>query len=206
MINNFSATNKRVPIYYQGLRRLQKLGIDKVKSSELADYLNIQASTIRRDFSMIGELGKQGYGYNVDYLVEIFKKELGIKTMHAILIGVGNLGTALLNYDFEAEFGLVITKAYDANPLLIGKEINGIKIEKLGEGCSIYDDAEIAIVCVNNENAQTVVDNLTNCNIRGILNFTTERFASTIKTAVHNVDLSSELLVLAYHVQKTMGE
>ncbi len=206
MINNFSATDKRVPIYYQGLRRLQKLGIDKVKSSELADYLNIQASTIRRDFSMIGELGKQGYGYNVDYLVDIFKKELGIKTMNAILIGVGNLGTALLNYDFEEEFGLVITKAYDTNPLLIGKEINGVKIEQLGVSCSLYDDAEVAIVCVNNENAKTVVDNLTSCNVRGILNFTTERFASTKNTAVHNVDLSSELLVLAYHVQRLMGE
>lgn len=205
MINNFSATDKRVPIYYQGLRRLQKLGIDKVKSSELADYLNIQASTIRRDFSMIGELGKQGYGYNVDYLVDIFRKELGIKTMNAILIGVGNLGTALLNYDFETEFGLVIKKAYDANPLLIGKEINGVVIEKLDEGCSIYSDAEIAIVSVNNENAKQVVDNLTGCNIKGILNFTTERFASTKQTAVHNVDLSSELLVLAYHVQKIMG-
>ncbi len=205
MINNFSATDKRVPIYYQGLRRLQKLGIDKVKSSELADYLNIQASTIRRDFSMIGELGKQGYGYNVDYLVDIFRKELGIKTMNAILIGVGNLGTALLNYDFETEFGLVIKKAYDANPLLIGKEINGVVIEKLDDGCSIYSDAEIAIVSVNNENAKQVVDNLTGCNIKGILNFTTERFASTKQTAVHNVDLSSELLVLAYHVQKIMG-
>lgn len=206
MINNFSATVKRVPIYYQGLRRLQKLGIDKVKSSELADYLNIQASTIRRDFSMIGELGKQGYGYNVDYLVNVFREELGIKTMNAILIGVGNLGTALLNYDFEEEFGLVIKKAYDSNPLLIGKEINGVKIEELAPGCSLYDDAQIAIVCVNSENAKTVVDNLTNCNVRGILNFTTERFASTKKTAVHNVDLSSELLVLAYHVQKILED
>ncbi|MFV0499221.1 MAG: redox-sensing transcriptional repressor Rex [Bacilli bacterium] len=206
MISNFSATNKRVPIYYQGLRRLQKLGIDRVKSSELADYLNIQASTIRRDFSMIGELGKQGYGYNVDYLVEILKKELGIKTMSAILFGVGNLGTALLNYDFEEEFGLVIQKAYDNNPLLIGKEINGIKIEELSDECSLYTNAEIAIVCVNSEYAKDVVDKLTHCNIKGILNFTTERFASTKQTAVHNVDLSGELLILAYHVQKIMGE
>lgn len=204
MINNFSATDKRVPIYYQGLRRLQKLGIDKVKSSELADYLNIQASTIRRDFSMIGELGKQGYGYNVDYLVNVFREELGIKTMNAILIGVGNLGTALLNYDFEEEFGLVIKKAYDSNPMLIGKKINGIEIEELTPKCSLYKEAEIAIVCVNSENAKTVVDSLTNCNVRGILNFTTERFASTKSTAVHNVDLSSELLVLAYHVQKIL--
>ncbi len=206
MVININATDKRVPIYYQGLRRLQKLGIDRVKSSELADYLNIQASTIRRDFSVIGELGKQGYGYNVDYLVEIFKKELGIKTMNAILIGVGNLGTALLNYNFEDEFGLVIKKAYDTNPLLIGKEINNIKIEELSKECALYQDAEIAIVCVNSESAKDVVDSLTNCNVRGILNFTTERFASTEKTAVHNVDLSGELLVLAYHVQKMMEE
>ncbi len=204
MKNNISATAKRVPVYYQGLKRLQKLGIDKINSTELADYLNIQASTIRRDFSMIGELGKQGYGYNVDYLVEVFKKELGIKQMNAILIGVGNLGTALLNYNFEDEFGLVISKAYDSNPLLIGKEINGIKIESLNQECSLYDDTDIAIVSVNSESAKEVIDNLSQCKVRGILNFTTERFASTKHTVVHNVDLSTELLILAYNVQKIM--
>lgn len=198
------ATMKRIPIYYHGLKRLQKLGIDRVSSSELADYLNIQAPSIRRDFSMIGELGKQGYGYNVDYLVEVFKNELGIEETRAILIGVGNLGSALINYDFYEEFGLRIIKAYDTNKVLVGKTINGVKIEKLEDSCSLYDECDIAIVCVNSGSAKDIVNKLMGCGVKGILNFTTERFASTKKTTVHNVDLSSELLVLAYHVQKMM--
>ncbi len=204
MKNNVNATARRVPIYYQGLKRLQRLGIERVKSVELADYLNIQASTIRRDFSMLGELGKQGYGYNVDYLVEVFKEELGIRETKAVLIGVGNLGTALLNYNFEEEFGLKIVKAYDTNKYLIGKTINGITIEKASEECNLQEEADIAIVCVNCESAKAVVTNLQQCKIKGILNFTTERFASSKETRVHNVDLSSELLVLAYNIQKEM--
>ncbi len=198
------ATMKRIPIYYHGLKRLQKLGVDRVSSSELADYLSIQAPSIRRDFSMIGELGKQGYGYNVDYLVEVFKNELGIQDTKAVLFGVGNLGTALLNYDFYEEFGLRIVKAYDNNPLVVGKSLNGVEIESLPENCILYDDCDIAIVCVNPDSAHEIVSKLMNCGVKGILNFTTERFSSTKQTAVHNVDLSSELLVLAYHVQKMM--
>ncbi len=198
------ATMKRIPIYYHGLRRLQNLGVDRVSSAELADYLNINAPSIRRDFSMVGELGKQGYGYNVDYLVKVFRSELGIQDTKAVLIGVGNLGSALINYDFYDEFGLRIVKAYDRNSLIVGKTINGVTIEKFEENCILYEQCDIAIICVDSKDAKGIVDNLMKCGIKGILNFTTERFASTKKTAVHNVDLSSELLVLAYHVQKMM--
>ncbi len=200
------ATMKRIPIYYHGLKRLQKLGVDRVSSIELADYLSIHAPSIRRDFSTIGELGKQGYGYNVDYLVEVFKNELGIQDTKAALIGVGNLGTALINYDFYEEFGLRIVKAYDKSDLLVGKQINGVLVEKLEKSCVLFDECDIVIVCVDSSSAKEIVANLISCGVKGILNFTTERFTSTKNTAIHNVDLSSELLVLAYRVQKMMEE
>ena len=71
------ATLKRYPVYLKALRKLSRDGIKKVMSSELADFVNIKSTTIRRDFSLMGQLGKQGYGYDVDELIEIFSKELG---------------------------------------------------------------------------------------------------------------------------------
>ena len=89
------ATFQRYPIYLKALRKLQKHDVDRVMSKELADLVNIEPTTIRRDFSFLGNLGKQGYGYSVDRLVEIFNRELGMDfDEKIILIGAGNLGCA----------------------------------------------------------------------------------------------------------------
>ncbi len=197
-----SAMEKRFPIYYQGLIRLQKRGITRIRSSELSSIFGVESSSIRRDFSSLGELGKQGYGYNVDHLIKIIGDKLGITKTSAILVGAGSLGKAFLKYDFKDEFDLEIVNAYDIDDSIVGTEINGIKINKFDNNCNYVDNATIAIVTVNSDYVAEVIEKLIKCRIKGILNFTSERFMSTDGTYIHNVDLSAELLNVVYSVQK----
>ena len=94
------ATLQRYPVYLKALRKLQKNGVERIMSKELSSFVDIEPTTIRRDFSFLGNLGKQGYGYDVDKLIEIFNSQLGVDfDEKIILVGAGNLGRALMNYN-----------------------------------------------------------------------------------------------------------
>ena len=111
------ATLQRYPIYLKALRNLKEAGITKIMSRELARYVDVLPTTIRRDFSLIGHLGKQGYGYDVDELINVFSSQLNIDFDERIaLIGVGNLGKALLNYNNWDHVMGEVTCAFDRNP------------------------------------------------------------------------------------------
>src|SRR5699024_11969047 len=94
-------TARRLPVYYRYLDRLSSLGVHKISSAEISRALNIDPATIRRDLSYLGALGKKGYGYDVEYLIQFLREFLKQnETTHVALVGVGNLGTALIKYDF----------------------------------------------------------------------------------------------------------
>lgn len=186
------ATIQRYPIYLKALRRLQSEQISKIMSSELADIVGIAPTTIRRDFSLIGSLGKQGYGYDVDSLVEIFSNELGVNyNEKIILIGCGNLGRALLNYNKWANVVGEIVCAFDQKPDALQQvaipvyDIKDIK-ENLPQGC------RIAILCITN-NIQNTVDQLVDLGIKGFVNFTQEHFSTPSSVTVKNVDVVSSI-------------
>src|SRR5699024_9351610 len=93
----------------------------RVSSKELSDAVKVDSATIRRDFSYFGALGKKGYGYNVDYLLEFFKKTLAQDEVTEVaLVGVGNLGTALLNYNFLRNNNTKISLAFDRSKIKTG--------------------------------------------------------------------------------------
>lgn len=186
------ATIQRYPIYLKALRRLQSEQVSKIMSSELADIVGIAPTTIRRDFSLIGSLGKQGYGYDVDSLVEIFSNELGVNyNEKIILIGCGNLGRALLNYNKWANVVGEIVCAFDQKPDVLQQvaipvyDIKDIK-ENLPQGC------RIAILCITN-NIQSTVDQLVDLGIKGFVNFTQEHFSTPSSVTVKNVDVVSSI-------------
>jgi hypothetical protein len=111
------ATLQRYPVYLKALRKLKQDGVDRIMSRQLADYVGIESTTIRRDFSFLGNLGKQGYGYNVDSLIQIFSDQLGVSfDEKIILIGAGNLGRALLNYNHWNHVVGEIVCAFDLKP------------------------------------------------------------------------------------------
>ena len=129
-----NATPHRYPIYLKALKKIQKDGKDKIMSNELAKYVNIKSTTIRRDFSLIGTLGKQGYGYNVNYLYSEIANILGLNEEHnLIIIGAGHLGQALVNYmNFERR-GFLFKGMFDNNPALYGKKIRDMQVRPMEE-------------------------------------------------------------------------
>jgi len=196
------ATIKRYPVYLKALRKLKNDGVDKIMSIELSKYVDIKSTTIRRDFSMIGQLGKQGYGYDVSALIDVFSKELGENyDEKLILIGVGRLGKAILNYNNWAHVAGEIVCAFDIQAERRAKEdkvtvpvypIDQLK-NKIPKGC------EIAILCIPN-GAQKIVDELHELGIKGIVNFTREHFVLPQGMIKEDVDVVSAIQELIFEV------
>ena len=196
------ATLKRYPVYLKALRKLSQNGVKKIKSTELSDYVDIKATTIRHDFSMIGQLGKQGYGYDVDELISIFAQALGEDyDEEMILVGVGRLGKAILNYNNWNHVAGEIVCAFDLKPEERNLDdkvnvpvyhISQLK-EKFPQGC------EIAILCIPS-GAQEIVDELHELGVKGIVNFTREHFVLPEGMIKSDVDVVSTIEELVFEV------
>ncbi|PSL46934.1 redox-sensing transcriptional repressor [Salsuginibacillus halophilus] len=197
------ATAKRLPMYYRFLENLYASGKERVSSTELSEAVKVDSATIRRDFSYFGALGKKGYGYNVLYLLSFFRKALDQDELtKVVLIGVGNLGTALLKYNFTKNNNIMITSAFDTDEAMVGEEIGGVEVFHLDELKERLDDSvSAAILAVPVQAAQSVADLLAETNTRGILNFTPERLDVPDDMRVHHIDLSVELQSLIYFLK-----
>lgn len=183
------ATLKRYPIYLKALRMLSNNGVARVLSSQLADMTDIQATTIRRDFSFIGSLGKQGYGYDVESVINIFNTLLGVSYREDIIIvGVGNLGKALLNYNRWTQVVGEIVCGFDLDPEKCGI-VNGVPVYPLSElKEKIPTNCRVAIVTVSND-AQTVIDQLTECGVTGIIDFSNEHIKVEKNVILRQIDV-----------------
>jgi redox-sensing transcriptional repressor len=200
------AVAKRLPVYYHGLIMLRNNGVDKMLSSEMEEFFNIPSTTIRRDLSCLGELGKQGYGYQIENVISVLSKELNAEPHTALLIGVGKLGQALINYNGVGHHDVTIVKAFDINEDVVGKSIGCdfgcIRVEHMDRLEEMYEGETIAIVTVPSANAKDVFKRIEKLDIRGVLNFTGVRMKSERKNiSVQEVDLSSELQTLVYFIQ-----
>lgn len=190
------ATLQRYPVYLKALRKLKNNGYDRIMSKELADYVGIESTTIRRDFSFLGKLGKQGYGYDVDKLISIFSEQLGVNfDEKIILIGAGNLGKALLNYNNWNHVVGEIVCAFDIAPQNIKASVPVYDIkdlhEKMPKGC------RIAILCIS-QSVQETVDLLVANGIRGIVSFAMDHFSVPAGVFVKQVDVVSSIQELVF--------
>lgn len=201
------ATLHRYPVYLKALRRLQKNGVERVMSKELANLVDIEPTTIRRDFSFLGNLGKQGYGYDVDRLIEIFNAQLGVDfDEKIILVGAGNLGRALLNYNKWDHVVGEIACAFDADPTKCGEQMFGVEVysmdeleEKIPEGC------RIAILTISHD-VQETVDRLVACGIKGIVDFTHQHFKVPKGVVIKVVDVVSSIQELVFQTNSINEE
>lgn len=198
------ATAKRLPLYYRFIKNLSLSGKQRVSSAELSEAVKVDSATIRRDFSYFGALGKKGYGYNVNYLLTFFSKALNQhEVMKVALIGVGNLGTAFLHYNFIKNNNTKIEMAFDIDPNKIGTEIGGVPVYNLDTLEEIMnEEIQIVILTVPAQVAQSIADRLKGKNIRGILNFTPARISVPEDIRIHHIDLAVELQTLAYFLQQ----
>lgn len=195
------ATAKRLPLYYRYLLLLNDEGKDKVSSTELAEAVQVDSASIRRDFSYFGALGKRGYGYDVKNLLSFFKKILNQDTLtNVALVGVGNLGHALLNYNFKRSNNIRISCSFDINPEITGKITQGVPVYSMDEMKQQIADQQIriAILTVPQATAQKTADEMIEAGIKGIMNFTPIRLSAPNGVRIQNVDLATELQTLIY--------
>lgn len=197
------ATAKRLPLYYRYLNILHDGGKDRVSSNEFAEAIHVDSATIRRDFSYFGALGKRGYGYDVDDLIEFFKNILHQDRLtNVALIGVGNLGHALLNFNFHQDSNIRISAAFDTNPKNINTIQGGVPIYPMDQIVAQLKEQQISVVIltVPSNVAQEVANQVAQAGVNGILNFTSIRLNVQAGIRVHNVDLTNELQTLIYFI------
>ncbi|MFT1971202.1 redox-sensing transcriptional repressor Rex [Staphylococcus aureus] len=198
------ATLKRLPLYYRFVSSLKSKGIDRVNSKAISDALQIDSATIRRDFSYFGELGKKGYGYNIDSLLDFFKSELSESDMIKIaIVGVGNLGKALLTYNFSIHDDMTITEAFDVKEDVIGQKKGNVIVKDNDELITTLKKEEIDVVILTTPErvAQKVADELVQAGVKGILNFTPGRINTPSDVQVHQIDLGIELQSLLFFMK-----
>ena len=167
----------------------------------MSQKIGIDSATIRRDFSYFGALGKRGYGYDVQSLLDFFTKQLNQDTLtNVALVGVGNLGHALLNFNFHQSNHVRISAAFDVNEDITGTIQSGIPVYPMSDMKEQLklQQIEIVILTVPAPVAQKVTDELVEAGVRGILNFTPLRITVPENIRVQNVDLTNEMETLIY--------
>ncbi|MBP1971665.1 redox-sensing transcriptional repressor [Virgibacillus natechei] len=196
------ATAKRLPLYYRFLNNLNHQGKSRVSSKELSEAVKVDSGTIRRDFSYFGALGKKGYGYNVEYLLGFFRKTLDQDEVTDVaIIGVGNLGTAFLHYNFMKNNNIKIKMAFDADKEKAGTDIGGVPIYHIDELEEKFNETKVAILTIPATETDAITERLVQQEISGILNFTPARLTVPDHVRVHHIDLAVELQALTYFLK-----
>ena len=205
--NNTKVSNaiiRRLPRYRRYLNELRKQGVKKISSNELSELIGYTASQIRQDLNTFGGFGQQGYGYTVDSLFNEINRILGLdREYKTIVVGIGNLGQAITNYTYYYKIGFNIVGLFDVNPKLVGLSINDVLVRDFSEMSDFVkeNDIDIAIICVNRENAQKVTDVLVDAGIEGIWNFAPVDLNVPNDVAVENVHLSDSLHTLSFLIR-----
>lgn len=201
---------RRIPRYLRKLDELMEAGVTRISSFDLGQQLGLTPSQIRQDFSCFGEFGQQGYGYNVAALREQVAAILGMdRGFSAILIGVGNIGRALMDNFCFSEWGFHLLSAFEVNPALIGTELSGVPIRSMDELESFLSEnkVDVAVLSVPKEAALRVTERLTKNGIRAIWNFTNVELTDPNSSIlVENVHFSDSLLSLSYYISERKDE
>ena len=199
------ATIARLPVYLRALHGLAEDGLVTVSSEELAEAAGVNSAKLRKDLSHLGSYGTRGVGYDVQLLVHLISRELGLTQDWAVLIvGVGNLGHALAGYGGFASRGFRVAGLVDADPARVGEEVGGVRVSHLDELESIVstEQVSIGVIATPAAAAQSVCDRLVAAGVTSVLNFAPCVLAVPDQVDVRKVDLSIELQILAFHEQR----
>ena len=195
-------TVRRLPLYLRGLLFLSEEGQQSISSRDLADFLRVNPCQIRKDFSYFGDFGTPGVGYKVEKLAKQIKKILKLDVAHrTALVGVGNLGSAVLAYPGFRIYGLDIAAAFDTDPKKIGRKVNNITIEDVSNLRTLRKrKINIAIIAVPRDAAQGTADALVKAGVKGILNFSPCYITVPKKVKVITIDIAMDLARLPYYM------
>ena len=192
-------TLRRLPWYLSNIKLMKEKGEQYVSSTQISKEINIDASQIAKDLSYVNISGRTRVGYNIDALIEVLESFLGFTNMHkAFLCGVGSLGAALLRDSGLHHFGLEIVAAFDVNPELVGKDLNGIPIfhsDDFEAKMKEYD-VNIGVLTVPINIAQEITNKMVDGGIKAVWNFTPFRIRVPENIVVQNTSLYAHLAVM----------
>lgn len=194
----------RLSLYLRCLEGLLREGSAKVSSSQLGESLGVTDAQVRKDLAALGSLGQPGIGYATHELITAIRRALGIDRAWAVaLVGVGNLGRALLRYRGFEQRGFRIVALFDIDPAKVGQRLDGLEIHELSALATVVraTGAELGLIAVPAEAAQNVADALAAANIRGVLNFAPTILRLPPLVSLVAVDLTVQLEQLAFLVQ-----
>lgn len=195
---------RRLPRYYRFLLELKNNGALRVSSRELAEKMGSSASQIRQDLNCFGGFGQQGYGYDVPKLFDEISAILGLDNRYnAVLLGVGNLGRAVINHVAFESRGFHLTALFDKNPAVVGTEIKDLPVRdiaELADYCTA-NRVDAAFLCLPRDSVEPLAEILYGCGVRYFWNFS--HFDLTMKyndVIVENVHLNDSLMTLCYRI------
>ena len=198
------ATVKRLPLYLQCLDQLESSNIG-ISSSKLAELAKVNDAQVRRDLSYLGTLGTRGVGYDISTLRNQLQLELGlVEGWSAVIVGVGNLGSALAHYGGFQERGFGVVGLFDDDPKKINKQIAGLVVKPIADIKDVCDKYNVAIgiIATPGNVAQVIADQLIDCGVKSILNFAPVLLKNVPDIQIRSVDLSQELQILSYYLDR----
>jgi redox-sensing transcriptional repressor len=198
-------TVRRMPFYLRGIHILYEQGKGSISSRSLADCLGISDWQIRKDFSYFGDFGKPGVGYDAAVLERRINKILNLGCEHNVaLVGVGNLGSAILAFNGFNQYGMNIVAAYDCDEKKVGKKKGPVVVEDVSKIAGLKKRrANLGIIAVPAAAAQRTADALVEAGVKGILNFAPVRINVPKKIKVITIDIAIELARLPYYMAAT---
>jgi redox-sensing transcriptional repressor len=194
----------RLPVYLQILSDLKAEAVEQLSSDQLAALAGVNAAKVRKDLSYLGSYGTRGVGYDVAYLIYQIKRELGLlHEWNVVVVGAGNLGNALANYNGFSSRGFPVAGIVDKDASKVGKKIGGVTVRHVDELADIVrrHDVSIGVIATPSTAAQEAADALVSSGIRSILNFASAVLTVPEHISVRSVDLGVELQILGYYEQ-----
>ena len=195
---------QRFPVYLELLKRMKNEGQTNVSSLTMAGYLGLSEEAVKKDFALVSHNpGRPNTGRDIVELIEDLESFLGYNdATSAVLVGVGHLGRAFLNYAGFSEYGIKILAAFDNNPYIIDQKINGIQVFPVDKMENLIPrlNAHIGIISVPENHAQAIADLLVKCGIKTIWNFAPAHLLLPEDIIIQNVNLASSLAVLSHEL------
>lgn len=201
-------TVKRFPSYLRILKQNQRAGMGHISATVLAEELGLKPIQVRKDISCTGIEGKPKVGFEIDELIDSITHVLGWdNTADALIVGTGNLGTAIAEYEGFDAYGLRIVAAFDKDPAKIGTKIGALTVlpmDQINQYIKTHR-VSIAVITVPAHAAQAVADLLVKCGIRGIWNFAPKDLKLPDDVVMQRTDLATSFAVLSVKLRKKYG-
>jgi redox-sensing transcriptional repressor len=199
---------ERLPSYLNVLLHLREDGLQTVSSARLSEMAEVNAAQIRRDLAYFGQFGKRGVGYDIQMLADQIQRILGSDHVQRLaIVGAGNLGSAIAQYDGLRARGFVVSALFDIDPRKVGSRVGDLIVRAIGELERVVSEQSIrfGVIAVPADGAQHVADLLCASGVRVIVNYSTAYLTVPANVTLHNTDPVRELLHTLYYLSRAEG-